>query len=206
LKNDALFLYGALETKPFVFTYLQNKIEIVHGPSCKIAQEINIDLCKQDNIPVIARRGGGGTVVLLPGMLITIVVGEKLKSDGPLDIFSKIHENMILLLSSTGIKGIEQKGISDLALNNRKVLGSSIYIGARPELYYYQSSLIINSNLGSISRYLLHPPREPDYRMNRPHDQFCTSLALEGFNTDPEIIRGLFSKHLQNKLALSIWL
>jgi lipoate-protein ligase A len=111
---------------------------------------------------------------------------------------------MIYLLSNAGITGIEQKGISDLALNNRKILGSSIYIGTRPELYYYQSSLIINSNLGPISRYLLHPPREPDYRMNRPHDQFCTSLALEGFNTDPEIIRDLFSKHLQNRLSISM--
>lgn len=200
-KNDALFLYGALQQIPFVMTYLQNKTEIIYGPSCKPAQEINLDLCEQDHVPVIPRRGGGGTVVLLPGMLVTIVVGEKLKSFGPIDIFNKIHVNMISILSNAGIKGVELKGISDLALNNRKILGSSIYMGVRPDLFYYQSSLIINSDLSLISRYLRHPPREPDYRMKRPHDQFCTSLTLEGFDTDPQTIHGRFSEHLQNLLT-----
>jgi lipoate-protein ligase A len=60
-KNDALFLNGAMENcKPYVFTYEQVQTEIVHGPSCVVDKEINVDKCKEDNVPVIPRRGGGG--------------------------------------------------------------------------------------------------------------------------------------------------
>lgn len=193
-KNDAIFLYGALCNKPFVFLYEPDKIEIVCGPSCCKEKEINLEECKRDNIPITERRGGGGTVVLAPGMIVTIVVAERNSLITPLQFFDKIHTAMIKILNEIGVKEIEKRGISDLAIREKKILGSSLYLGSKPPLFYYQSSLLVNVDISLFDKYLNHPLKEPDYRRKRSHSLFCTTLGEEGYNlTTIEIIKA-FSK------------
>ncbi|MDR2728935.1 MAG: hypothetical protein LBB56_07365 [Chitinispirillales bacterium] len=179
-KNDALFIYGASQKKPFRFIYEPDSVEIVHGPSCRVNEEIFVSRCKEDNIAVTERRGGGGTVVLSPGMLVTIVVGEKRGKENAVDIFHRIHDAFIRALSETGVTDAAHRGISDLAVNGKKILGSSLYMGSNTSFYYYQSSLMVSNNLALLNRYLCHPPREPDYRKGRDHTQFCTTLCESG--------------------------
>lgn len=193
-KNDALFLNGVLtERDLYVFTYEQKGTEVVHGPSCRINDEINVDACRMDNVRIIARRGGGGTVVLSEGMCITIVVGKR-NGRYALPIFNSIHQSMIAVLSDAGINGCECRGISDIAVNNKKVLGSSLYLGTKPDYFYYQSSFMIGSDISLISKYLKYPPKEPDYRNKRDHEEFCTTLFREGYTIGVETVAELFSK------------
>ena len=198
-KNDALFIYGASQKKPFKFVYEPDSVEIVHGPSCRVSEEIFVSRCKEDNIAITERRGGGGTVVLSPGMLVTIVVGEKRGKENAVDIFRRIHDAFIHALSEAGITDIVHKGISDLAINGKKVLGSSLYMGSNIPLYYYQSSLMVSNNLALLSRYLCHPPREPDYREGRDHGQFCTTLCESGLRISiselSELIKSSLTKY-----------
>ena len=56
-KNDALFMYGASRDKPFVFSYLQDRVEVVGGPSCRLEAEVYTDACRSDGVPVRERRG-----------------------------------------------------------------------------------------------------------------------------------------------------
>jgi lipoate-protein ligase A len=200
-KNDALFMYGAVQPKPFVFVYEQHSVEVVYGPSCRCDNEIRLDRCEADGVPVMERRNGGGTVVLGPGMVITLIVGERNRQASATDYFSAIHDAMIALLSEAGIKGVVRNGISDCALNNRKILGSSLYIGTRPPLYYYQSSLLVAPDLSLFERYLHHPPREPAYRQHRSHRDFCTSLEAEGYSPSPDAVRKLFAARLAKLLV-----
>lgn len=195
-KNDALFLYGAKRPKPFVYTYLQEAVEVVYGPACKPDVEIYSDACKQDGLAVSFRRSGGGVVVLSPGMVITIVVDRRGKLTGPKQIFSKINGAMILLLDPDGSLFIQKTGLSDLAINGKKILGSSLYLQHCPELYFYQSSLMVSSDISLISRYTAHPLREPSYREGRDHGQFCTTLEKEGCKRPADEIRLLLSEHL----------
>jgi len=199
-KNDALFVFGAMQRHPFVFTYEQQSIEIVGGPSFKPAAEIDIDNCKSCNVPLLARRGGGGTVILAPGMLITVIVDRRARSTDPHAIFDRIHNAMIRILADLNIPGVERRGLSDLAIRDRKILGSSLYLGTRPFLYYYQSSLIVDADLSLISRYLKHPPKEPDYRIGRSHEHFVTSLAAQNFN----VTAGRIAEHFRNKLPAAL--
>jgi lipoate---protein ligase len=119
-------------------------------------------------------------VVLSKGMCVIVVVGNR-NGQYALPIFSKIHNAVINILYEMGIQGIQQQGISDITLNDRKILGSSLYLGSRPDFYYYQSCLMVSSELELINRFLKYPPREPDYRMKRAHSAFCTTLKNEGY-------------------------
>ncbi len=190
-KNDALFLYGAVRKKPYIHTYVQSSTEIVHGPSCKKEHELCMDTLRTDNIPVVARRGGGGTVVLAAGMVVTVIVGHRRGNEGALQIFERIHDAMRTSMAQWNIT-LEKKGISDLAIRGKKVLGSSLYLQRSPAHYYYQSSLIVYPAQEAMQRYLGHPPREPEYRRHRSHRDFCTSLHEEGYIVSPESICSAF--------------
>jgi lipoate-protein ligase A len=195
-KNDGIFMYGAQRPKPYVYVYQQESLEIVIGPSCKPELELNLKNCIADSVPIQKRRGGGGTVILAPGVVVTIVVGERKAGESALDIFDKIHSAMITLLENEGIHSIEKKGISDLAIENRKVLGSSLYMGLSPFFYYYQSSLLVSADISLMNRYLEHPPKEPDYRKGRGHETFCTTFDEQGITISPGRICELFTVRL----------
>lgn len=199
-KNDALFMYGATFDKVTTFIYEQTGTEIVHGPSCVPENEIILDQCTADNVPVHERRSGGGTVVLSSGMIIIVVTGQKNGIENPLQIFKIIHTSLIAVLKRNGIDTVIERGISDLAIGDKKVLGSSLYMGKKPPFFYYQSSLLVDTDLELMDHYLKHPPREPDYRCGRGHGAFCTTIHKEGFRYSIfEIIRWL-----ENDLRLEI--
>jgi lipoate---protein ligase len=200
-KNDALFLEGARKPLPFVYAYEQRDTEVVGGPSCKPVLEIDLDKCENDVVPVLMRRGGGGTVVLAPGMVVTIIVGRRARQETPRVIFDRIHMAMVRVLADLGIAGVDRCGLSDLAIDEKKILGSSLYLGSTPFLYYYQSSLIVDANIACISRYLRHPPREPDYRNGRSHGDFVSSLQLLHHHIPAQVIIERFNDVLPGMIA-----
>jgi lipoate-protein ligase A len=201
-KNDDIFIDGASRAKPFVRIYEQRDVEVVHGPSYSGDKEVFVDRCGEDGVAVVERRGGGGTVVLSPGVLVIITVGNK-KNDreNALDIFGRVHNAIISALSMAGIDNVVRAGISDLAVDDRKILGSSLYMGTKPPLFYYQSSLMVSNDLALLDRYLRHPPKEPDYRQGRSHRQFCTTLKESGHRVDPKELAALIESHIRNHLT-----
>jgi lipoate-protein ligase A len=42
----------------------------------------------------------------------------------------------------------------------------------------HQGTLLFGFNPAHASLYLQHPPKEPDYRQGRPHEQFLGNLPL----------------------------
>lgn len=194
-------MYGAAQLQISTFIYEQQGTEIVHGPSCIQEKEILLDRCVADTIPVYERRSGGGTVVLSQGMLIIVVTGPKNGIENPLQIFKPIHAALVTVLKNHGIETLCEKGISDLAIDDKKVLGSSLYMGKKPPFFYYQSSLLVNADLELMDFYLCHPPREPDYRGGRDHRTFCTTLFQEGYRYPVSDLRLWLDRELKAEIA-----
>ena len=155
-------------------------IAVVIGYSQDAQKEANVFACRSDGVPIIRRRGGGGAVVLMPGVLCITIAFQSTVSDSPYFFFQKINELLIEILSDQfKVKNLAYKGISDISIGEKKILGCSIFKSRN--LYFYQGSLLVDPEFHRITQYLLHPTKEPDYRNGRSHFEFLTSLKKEGY-------------------------
>ncbi len=163
-------------------------VAVVIGYSQKPEIEVDLERCTQDGVPIIRRRGGGGAVVLMPGILCLTFAFISQASVSPYYFFKKINGFISSVLEEQfSIENLSQGGISDLAIGDKKVLGCSIFKSR--QLFLYQGSLLVHPDLEQITRYLLHPSKEPDYRGAREHQDFVTSLQASGYPLTTEQIK-----------------
>ena len=80
------------------------------------------------------------------------------------------------------MKIVYYKGISDIAIKDKKILGSAIY--RSKDKIFYQAVLNVSENPQLFDKYLKHPKKEPDYRNGRLHSDFVTSFHAEGYVID----------------------
>lgn len=156
---------------------------VVLGSSNKPEQEADTQACERDGIAILRRYGGGGTVLLHSGCVVVSIgawVRHAYQNKLYFDLFNR---TIIMALEQLWpeIKGLSQRGLSDIALGERKVAGTSLFRSRNYALY--QASLLVDLQLPSIDLYLRHPSREPDYRGGRSHAEFLMGLS--------EIVEGL---------------
>ena len=90
-------------------------------------------------------------------------------------------DHLVTALKSLAIP-VVSKGTCDLTLNDRKFSGNSLRCKKKHLLYH--GTLLYDYELSKIQRYLDTPPRQPEYRLNRTHEDFvinlpCTRSQLE---------------------------
>ncbi len=117
--------------------------------------------------------------MLSPGMVVLALVTEVTSPHRNREYTRHINEWFIEALQTLGVTNVEHRGISDLARDNKKILGASLY--RKRLILFYQASLLVSNDLSLISRYLTVPETVPDYRLARTHKEFCTSLKAEGY-------------------------
>jgi len=118
----------------------------------------------------------------------------------PRQYFEQINHCVILALTSLGVKDLAFKGISDIAIRDKKILGSSIY--RRKNKVLYHAVLNISESNDKIERYIKHPSREPDYRKGRPHGEFVTSLHDQGYVIPAEVLKNEIAKKLHEPVFI----
>jgi lipoate-protein ligase A len=153
---------------------------VVLGAAGKPEQDLILDALRRDGVSWMRRRGGGGTVVLGPGQVVLALVTEV---DSPFrnrEYAAQINSWIVEALRRLSITGVHPAGISDLAIREKKIVGTSIY---RTRLVlFYQASILVDADISLFTRYLTMPVRVPDYRRGRSHEEFCTTLAREGYH------------------------
>ncbi len=160
---------------------------IVLGQSNRPGDSIHVGVVEAEGIPVYKRPSGGETVILSPDTLVISYVKRNEPLRSPRRYFSLFNGKIVEVLAGLGVGGLGQRGISDICIGNKKILGSSIY--RSKDLLFYHGVLNISEPVSSMERYLKHPSREPDYRVGRSHSDFVTSLFVEGYRLSIEAIR-----------------
>jgi lipoate---protein ligase len=167
-QSDVPLLYRSWEPQ---------EVAVVLGRSNTTAAEVRESHCRQDGVPILKRRGGGGTVVLSPGILVISLAKYVARHYHFKEYFQQINATIIAVLSQIGLEHLSQQGYSDICLCDRKILGSSMY--RSKHLLFYTASLMVSNSTDLIERYLQHPSKEPDYRRGRSHREFLTTIAQE---------------------------
>jgi lipoate-protein ligase A len=158
------------------------KPEVILGRARSEQKDVKIRNCRVDGVPILRRAGGGGTVLLSPGVIVISIGGKTAFPFHLREHMNMVNEIIIKVLELSGVKNLSISGISDITIGDRKILGSSLY--KKKGLVLYQGSLLNDPDLELIDRYLEHPDKEPDYRKGRPHKTFLTSLIKEGHRID----------------------
>jgi lipoate-protein ligase A len=73
------------------------------------------------------------------------------------------------------VPGIEVCGTSDLAIGRRKFSGNSQRW--LKNAFLHHGTILYDYDLPRISRLLKFPSRQPEYRLDRPHQHFLGNLA-----------------------------
>mgnify|MGYP003964705837 FL=1 len=149
---------------------------VVMGRSGQIEAEINLPACQQDNVMVLRRASGGGTVLTGPGCLMYALVlnlDQHPQFRDNHNCHDTILSELIGILATLDVE-CQIQGFSDLVYQNRKVSGNSLRRTCSHLLYH--GTLLCQFDLEKISRYLTIPPRKPDYRNDRPHLDFVANI------------------------------
>jgi len=151
---------------------------VVLGHSNHLAAEVAVTACAADDVPILRRVSGGGTVLQGPGCLNYSLI-LNCEAYGLKNIGATFHYVMnrhrTSIAAQAGLQ-IAVAGISDLTVGGRKFSGNAQYRKARYALVH--GTFLLDFNLARIERYLRIPMKQPDYRHNRPHADFVINLSV----------------------------
>jgi lipoate---protein ligase len=149
---------------------------VVVGRGSHVAREVDLATCKRDGVPILRRTSGGGAIVSGPGCLMYAVrLSYSLRPE--LRSIEFAHRHALETLAGALQRfsaDVARRGISDLAMGELKFSGNSLR--TRRTHLLYHGTLLYDFPLGAISRYLIEPPRQPEYRRHRAHGAFVTNL------------------------------
>lgn len=152
---------------------------VVLGYSRPIHADTHLSLCRKQDVPILRRCSGGGTVLQGPGCLNFSLIldtseSEELRSlSGTNRYIMRCHQRTIEQLTG---EQVEVQGDTDLTLNSLKFSGNSQRRGRRFTLFH--GTFLLSLELGIVEKYLPIPDKQPGYRKNRGHREFLTNLNL----------------------------
>lgn len=151
---------------------------VVLGHSNRLRAEANFPACVAHGIPILRRVSGGGAVLQGPGCLNYSLVldGQAHEIKNIATAFHYVLERHRHLIETLTGREVRIGGVSDLAVGGRKVSGNAQYRKSRYVLVH--GTFLLNFELAAIERCLLLPPKQPEYRDNRPHLEFVANLEL----------------------------
>jgi lipoate-protein ligase A len=165
--------------QPAVRLFEPAQTMVVIGRSQDPTRECFIDHCVADGVPIYRRASGGGAVVLSLGMLVIALRLPWPRQDADC-VFAKVNDACFPVIAATSGVQLSCRGHGDWARETapgtwKKVLGTSLRQRANDACYL--GVLLLSDAIPLMQRYLASPSRQPDYRQNREHADFCTHLS-----------------------------
>jgi len=150
---------------------------IVLGLSGKASELIHGNLVRRDQVPVLRRFTGGGTVVVGKGTIVATLIANK--HDTPCGAFPRD----IMAYTGDIYADVFHRLIGERVLSLREhdyVIDGSMKVGGNAQSiirsrWLHHTSFLWDFNDKDM-RYLTLPSRRPDYRRDRDHSAFITRL------------------------------
>jgi lipoate-protein ligase A len=165
---------------------------VVLGRTGREEDDVDLDSVRRDNIPVLRRSSGGGTVLQGPGCLNFSIVLSK-KERPALESISAsyryILDKVIKAMADLGVEAVFRP-VSDLALasTDKKFSGNAQRRGRNYILHH--GTILYAFNLTLVAKFLKVPKKMPEYRNARSHAAFVTNIPAR-----PEDIRRVISAY-----------
>lgn len=162
---------------------------VVVGSSSRVEDEVRLDHCRTQGIPVLRRCSGGAAVVVGPGCLMyALVLSLRQRPFArAVDLAHRLVLGRLAAALGKCVAGVSCRGTSDLALGDRKFSGNSLRI--RREYLLYHGTLLYAFDCELIATCLNMPPRMPEYRQGRTHAEFVTNLPLDRSQLEDALCR-----------------
>jgi lipoate---protein ligase len=183
----------------FLRFWESSEVFIVLGRAGQAQEDVNLVAAQKDNIPVLRRSSGGGTVVQGPGCLNYTLVLSKQKYPVLNDLrqsYQWIGAKVIEALRQTGVDAYFRP-TSDLATGafEQKFSGNAQRRGRHYILHH--GTILYSFDLNLISRYLNMPSDIPQYRKHRPHTDFVINIPTDPASFKNHLAQGFKASALQ---------
>jgi lipoate-protein ligase A len=152
---------------------------VVLGYTKSLQKEVDITECKQQQIPILRRCSGGGTVVQGSGCLNYSLISKIPSEEFPHNIpatncrVMKMQRDALRELLSGNV---EICGHTDLTWNGLKFSGNAQRRKSR--YFLFHGTILLNFDIDLMQKVLFMPEVQPEYRDGRSHQSFITNLPL----------------------------
>ncbi len=154
--NHALEEYILKNMDEDVFVLWKNRPAILIGRNQNTLTEINEDYVQEENIDVVRRLSGGGTVFNDYGNINFTFITRKNQNENYLkNGFEKFALPVIKALDSLGVKAVFT-GRNDILLDGKKISGNAQYYYKNKILHH--GTILFSGNLEKLSKALKMKP------------------------------------------------
>ncbi len=201
--EEALFQSVIHTRLPIVRIWENIQPCIYMGIGKTFSEEVYVKKCRADNIPVIRRFSGGGTVWHGPGNInFTFIFPLEVYPEYR-DIAASYEQVFHIVAQALSIHTLALMGISDFCIHGKKISGNAQ--ARRKNTLLHHGTALLDAQTDGMETYLRYPPETPTYRKQRSHRAFVTSLAKENIMCSPalftETMRGLFPECISGTLT-----
>lgn len=184
--DEVLLLEAESHAEPVEYLRLWELDEpaAILGRGSRWNEEVNVSACRGASVPVLRRCSGGAAIIGGPGCLFySVVLNRSLRPE--LNSIDGAHQFVLSRLDrALKAQGVlsQLAGTSDVAIATdegmKKVSGNSLRL--RRDYLLYHGTVLYAADLSFVQRLLRTPPRQPDYRQGRAHEQFICNIAVDG--------------------------
>ncbi len=167
---------------------------IVLGRVGQKQEDVHVARVEADQIPVVRRSSGGGTVLQGKGCWnYSLILSKKTRPEVS-DLkksYAYILHKVINVLKQMGMEAAYFP-VSDIALlSDRKKVSGNAQKRSRACILHH-GTLLYNFDISQIERYLKIPANMPEYRRQRPHADFVTNLPIADTSVLEACFREIF--------------
>jgi lipoate-protein ligase A len=190
---------------------------VVLGYANRAEREVNLAVCREENIGVYRRCSGGGTVLQGPGCLnysLIFNIGGNPALHSITGANRHIMERQRAALAGVLGRAVRVQGFTDLSLEDKKFSGNAQR--RKRQALLFHGTFLLHFELSLVQKLLPMPSRRPDYRQERTHGQFLTNLEVpaslvkralrEAWSAEESCEKGpLIKPELEQKYAGDEW-